>query len=114
MDGNKHYRFISYNTPNLLLVQNRPSSYGMWVPPTPWEQMDACATLAGSYGLVTRTYTFGLGYQQHITGLRTYYEPAFVAFDHALAAARKYGIRLIIPILNDHQGGKLKSSIIKE
>lgn len=76
----------------------------MWIPPTPWEQLDAAASIAGFAGLVTRTYTLGMGYQQHVTGYRTYYEPAWVAFDNALAAARKYGIRLIIPLVNDHNG----------
>ena len=107
MDGASVFRFASLNTPNLILVQDRPSTNGMWVPPTLWEQLDATATLAGLGGRVTRTYTLGIGYKQHVTALRTYYEPAFVAMDNAIAAAAKYGIRLIIPILNNNKG-KLK------
>jgi hypothetical protein len=53
---------------------------------------------------VTRTYTLGFGKLQHVTALRTYYEPAFVSLDHAVAAAKKYNIRLIIPIINNHKG----------
>jgi endo-1,4-beta-mannosidase len=34
-----------------------------------------------------------------------YYEPAWVAMDNALDIARKYRIRLFIPIINNHNGG---------
>jgi mannan endo-1,4-beta-mannosidase len=34
-----------------------------------------------------------------------FYQPAWVAMDYALDIARKFKIRLIIPIINNHNGG---------
>ena len=92
------------NTADFLMLQDRPSSYFRFIPPEPWEQLDAAATVAGFYGQVTRSYTLGIGPGLHITGVRTYNEAAFVGIDQALAAARKYGIRVIIPLINNHKG----------
>jgi mannan endo-1,4-beta-mannosidase len=96
------FKWISYNIPNLLLLEGVTDE---WIPPTPYEQESAILALVGSYGRVARTYTLGFGPHYHMTGLGMYYEPAWVAFDNALAIARKYKIRLIIPLLNNHNGG---------
>lgn len=76
-----------------------------WVIPTTWEQEEAIASIAMMSGRVIRGYTLAVGSAYHITGIRTYYEPAFVALDNAIALARKYGVRLIIPLINNHWGG---------
>ncbi|KAL2916035.1 hypothetical protein HK105_204459 [Polyrhizophydium stewartii] len=133
------FRWISYNVPNLLMVEDRPpvvdgyplcrrqvddpssGDNGMffgdedgrtclvpsngqnaweWVLPDPWEQEDAIRTVAGAGGKVIRTYTLGIGPKYHIVGPNKFNEAAFVAMDNALAIARKYGIRLIVPFIN--------------
>jgi hypothetical protein len=76
-----------------------------WVIPTPYEQEDAILSISGSGGQVARTYTLGFGPKYHVTGPNSFYEPAFVAMDHALALARKHFVRLIIPLVNNHDGG---------
>lgn len=76
-----------------------------WVPPTPQEQEDAILTVKGAFGRVIRTYTLGFGPFHHIQAPNTFYEPAFVAMDHALALARIHKIRLVIPIINNHFKG---------
>jgi hypothetical protein len=76
-----------------------------WIIPTPWEQEDAIMSIAGSGGQVARTYTLGFGKNYHVISPGTYNEEAFVAMDHAIALARKHRIRLIIPFINNHDGG---------
>jgi hypothetical protein len=76
-----------------------------WVIPTPEEQEDAILAVKGSGGRVIRTYTLGMGRMHHIQAPNSFYEPAFIAMDHALALARKHGIRLVIPLINNHNGG---------
>ncbi|KAJ3306373.1 hypothetical protein HDV03_005340 [Kappamyces sp. JEL0829] len=76
-----------------------------WVPPTPAEQEDAILAVKGAEGRVIRTYTLGFGERHHVQDIGRYYEPAWVAMDHALALARKHQIRLVVPIVNNHNGG---------
>ena len=151
MDGNSVFRWVSYNVPNLLLLEDRPPclygfpvcrrevskpavdsngySYGLeegkscivpkneridgsqWVIPNPWEQEDAIQSVSAVAGRVIRTYTLAVGPTYHICGIRTYFEPAFVAIDNALAIARKHRIRLMIPIINNHWGGDSNKSM---
>lgn len=100
-DNGTLFRFISYNVPNYLLLEGRGSE---WVAPTPYEQDDAMRSISGSFGQVARTYTLGFGPNYHISGPGKYNEDAFIAFDHGLAIARDNGIRLIIPLVNNHWG----------
>ncbi|KAJ3081743.1 hypothetical protein HK102_002162 [Quaeritorhiza haematococci] len=72
----------------------------VWVTPDPYEQDDAIKSISGLGGQVTRMFTLGAGPEYHITDVRTYNETNFVAIDHALAAAARYGVRIIIPLLN--------------
>ncbi|RKO87074.1 glycoside hydrolase superfamily [Blyttiomyces helicus] len=113
-EGDRPFRFISVNVPNLLLIEDRPDRWkggdGRWALPDPYEQYDALLTVKGLHGRVVRTYTLGFGPFYHVEGIRTYNEPCFVAFDHALAIARSLGVRLIIPLLNNHNGGDAKRS----
>jgi hypothetical protein len=103
-DGNAPFRFISYNLPNLFLIEDKPGMKGTYLPPHPSEQLDAMATIAGSYGRVARSYTLAAGYGHHVPAIGTYNETAFLAMDHAIAAAKKHDVRLIIPLVNNHNG----------
>ncbi|KAI8592335.1 glycoside hydrolase superfamily [Geranomyces variabilis] len=113
-EGDVPFRFISFNVPSLLLLEDRPDTDG-WIPPDPYEQHDALLSIAHLGGRVTRSYTLGVGDNYHITGPRTYNERAFVAMDHALAIARNVRVRLIIPLINNHwgsdDGGKTDPSV---
>ena len=150
-DGNKRFRWASYNVPNLLLLEDRNNTgqflygfpickfavsnpsfdsngygYGVengesciipkngesdppeankWICPTPDEQEDAILSVKGSGGQVIRTYTLGFGSNYHVRGPGSFNEKAFVAMDNALAIARKHRIRLVIPFINNHDGG---------
>jgi mannan endo-1,4-beta-mannosidase len=73
-----------------------------WVPPAALEQEDAILSIKGAEGRVIRTYCLGFGPRHHVTGLDQYYEPAWVAFDNALALCRTHGVKLIVPIINNH------------
>ena len=103
-DGAKQIRFVSWNIPGFIMLMDRPSSYYRRIPPDPWEQNDAMLTMAGFKVPVARSFMPGFGKDQHVTAARTYNEVAFVAMDHAIAAARRHKIRLIIPIINNHKG----------
>ncbi|KAJ1334320.1 hypothetical protein BSLG_008155 [Batrachochytrium salamandrivorans] len=73
-----------------------------WVVPDPREQEDAIKSIAGAGGRVTRSYTLGFGPKYHMMGPGQFNEDAFVAMDHALALCRKYGVRLIVPLVNQN------------
>ena len=86
------------------MLEDRPSTHFTFIPPDVWEQIDAAATVAGFEGRVARTYTLGFGPGQHVTAPRTYNAQALLAMDNAIAAAKRYNIRLIIPLINNHKG----------
>ncbi|KAH9276485.1 hypothetical protein BASA83_001186 [Batrachochytrium salamandrivorans] len=73
-----------------------------WVIPDPREQEDAIKSIAGAGGRVTRSYTLGFGPKYHMMGPGQFNEDAFVAMDHALALCRKYGVRLVVPLVNQN------------
>lgn len=103
-DGDEPFRFVSYNVPNLFLIEDKPGLKGTYLPPHPYEQQDAMATIAGSHGRVARSYTLAAGYGHHVPEIGTYNETAFLAMDHAIAAAKQHNVRLIIPLVNNHNG----------
>ncbi|KAI8827228.1 glycoside hydrolase superfamily [Fimicolochytrium jonesii] len=105
LENDRPFRFITFNVPNLLLIEDRPGQQGTFLIPDTFEQHDALYTISQLGGRVARTYTLGVGEKYHITGPRTYNEEAFVALDHALAIARNVRVRLIIPLINNHWGG---------
>lgn len=76
-----------------------------WLVPTVLEQEDAILSIKGANGRVIRTYTMGFGNRHHFTSPTGTYEPAFRAMDNAIALAAKHGVRLIIPFINNHNGG---------
>lgn len=86
-----------------------PRNSYLWIPPTPAEQEDAVLAIKGMGGRVIRTYTLGFGpvYHANIPSPSSpieFYEPVWVAFDNAIAMARKHGIRLIVPLINHYWG----------
>ena len=111
-NGDSVFRFISFNVPNLhLLEDNFPfTQQNNWTLPTSFEIRDAMQSVTDAGGTVIRIYCLRIQRRfepefvpKHVIGWRTYYEPAFLVMDTILAYAREYNIRLIIPFLEGPQ-----------
>lgn len=110
------FRFISYNVPNLHLIEDHPSG---WTAPTEFEQTDALESIYQIGGRVARIYCFsvqkptddtitaskkhfrasaGLGTDDVVIELN---ERLFVALDRAIAIAGPLGVRIIIPFIDN-------------
>ncbi len=107
-NGDSIFRFVSFNVPNLhLLEDNFPfSEQNNWALPTSFEIKDAMQSVVDAGGTVIRQYCLRIHrshepefFPKHLTAWRTFYEPAFLVMDTILALANSYGIRLIFPIL---------------
>lgn len=117
MDGNKPFRFISFNIPNLLIIEdNMPfTETNAWRLPDAFELQDALATVQQMGGTVVRTYSIPVwrgddppAESSYLLGVDQYNENAFRTFDLALKLANENGVRLIIPLVNNWkwQGGR--------
>ncbi|MGA9779760.1 MAG: cellulase family glycosylhydrolase [Limisphaerales bacterium] len=117
MDGNKPFRFISFNIPNLLIVEDDVPFTGTnpWRLPDEFELQDALATGHQMGGTVVRTYSIPVWRgddppteSSYVLGVDQYNENAFRTFDLALKLANANGVRLIIPLVNNWkwQGGR--------
>lgn len=107
-DGIKPWRFISFNIPNLHLLEDDFAfqSTNNWSLPTTFEIRDALRSVQLAGGTVIRIYCLRVQKNneptlppKYITALKTYDENSFVVLDTVLALAHAYGIRLIIPFL---------------
>ena len=107
-DGDKEFRFVSFNVPNLHLIEDDFSftHTNNWVLPTSFEIRDAMESVMDAGGTVIRQYCLRIQRNgeppfmpKHVPAWRTYFEPAFLVMDTVLALANEYGIRLIIPFL---------------
>ena len=101
-DGAYPYRFVSFNVPNLHIIEDPD-----WHLPDPWEQRDAVQSVDQMGGTVIRIYTLSVGSSgsdtpRHVTAPGEFSEDLFVALDHAVAEARERCIRLIIPLVDQH------------
>ncbi|HUA39085.1 MAG TPA: cellulase family glycosylhydrolase [Candidatus Sulfopaludibacter sp.] len=117
MDGNQPFRFISFNIPNLLIVEdNVPfTETNAWRLPDEFELQDALATVRQMGGTVVRTYSIPVwrgddppAESSYVLGIDRYNETAFRTCDLALKLANENGVRLIIPLVNNWkwQGGR--------
>ncbi|HXI69649.1 MAG TPA: cellulase family glycosylhydrolase [Verrucomicrobiae bacterium] len=116
-DGNKAFRFISLDVPNLLIVEdNVPfTEENPWRLPDPFEINDALETLQQLGGTVTRSYVITVvktndlpGTPRHVLAPGKFNEAAFPTLDQVLASATQTGVRLIIPFVDNWawQGGR--------
>jgi mannan endo-1,4-beta-mannosidase len=117
MDGDREFRFVSFNVPTLLFVEDemafaQTNPYGL---PSEYELRDLYATVAAMGGRVVRAYTipvrnrrFPANAVTYVEGPGEFNEDAFRVMDLALALAREYGIRVIVPLVNNWQwmGGR--------
>ncbi|SEA90779.1 hypothetical protein SAMN02910384_02695 [Pseudobutyrivibrio sp. ACV-2] len=98
MDGGEELKFISLNYPQATSDNS-------------WEHANAMKTIKAMGGNVTRTYTIPVangfnGAKAYVTGVDengklTFNEDALNELDDVLAQANKYGVRVIIPLV-DH------------
>ena len=115
-DGEQPFRFISFNIPNLQLVEDNfaPGAKTAWAWPNEFELNDALASIRQMGGTVARTYVLSvrregsdMGDHVYVRGPGDFNEEAFRSLDLALEAANKQGVRLIIPLVDNWkwQGG---------
>jgi hypothetical protein len=116
-EGDRPFRFISFNIPNLLLIEdNVPFGETLpWRLPDRFELTDALATVNQMGGTVVRSYVISVlrtndapNEPKHVLGPNKFNEEAFRAMDLALQVANEQGIRLIIPLVDNWvwQGGR--------
>lgn len=116
-DGDADFRFIAFNVPTLFYVEDE-MAFGVTNPyglPTEFELRDLFQTVVDTGGRVVRAYTIPVRNRNFPPESITYVEApgefneeAFRAMDLALALAGEYGVRVIIPLVNNWQwmGGR--------
>ncbi len=116
-DGEKEFRFLSLNIPNLLIVEdNVPfAEENPWRLPDKFEINDALETLQALGGTVTRSYVITVvktndlpSTPRHVLAPGKFNEEAFRTLDEVLAAANRTGVRVVIPFVDNWawQGGR--------
>ncbi|HKI69662.1 MAG TPA: cellulase family glycosylhydrolase [Verrucomicrobiae bacterium] len=117
MEGDHPFRFISFDIPNLLMIEdNMPfTETNPWRLPNQFEIRDALATLRQMGGTVARTYVLtvarpgqGPEVPNYVLGPGKFNERAFRTLDRVLQIANEEGVRLIIPLVDNWvwQGGR--------
>jgi mannan endo-1,4-beta-mannosidase len=115
-EGDKPFRFISVNIPNLQLVEDNfaPGAKTAWTWPNEFELTDALESVRQMGGTVVRTYVLSvrragsdMGEHVYVRGPGDFNEEAFRALDLALEIANRKGVRVIIPLVDNWkwQGG---------
>jgi hypothetical protein len=109
-DGDAPFRFISWNIPNLHVIEDRfdAAATNPWCLPDRFEVTDALSTVRQMGGTVVRTYTLSVVRGEDPPPSASYVlcpgkfnETAFRALDMVLQTANEQGIRLIIPLVNN-------------
>jgi mannan endo-1,4-beta-mannosidase len=110
MDGDKVFRFLSWNIPNLQLIEDNVSftELNPWRLPNEFELVDALSTVRQMGGTVVRTYVISVlrtndspNQPKHVLGPGKFNEEAFRSLDIAVKVANEQGIRLIIPLVDN-------------
>jgi mannan endo-1,4-beta-mannosidase len=115
-EGEKLFRFISVNVPNLLLVEDNfaPGAKSAWDWPNEFELTDALESVRQMGGTVVRTYVLSvrregsdMGEHVYVRGPGDFNEEAFRTLDLLLEVANRKGVRVIIPLVDNWkwQGG---------
>lgn len=110
MDGDREYRFISFNIPNLHIIEDQMpfDEINAWRLPDTYELNDVLESVAQMGGQVVRIYTITVkrpddlpGTPKHVLGPGEFNEEAFKSLDNMMAIAAKHGIRVIIPLIDN-------------
>jgi len=108
-DGDKIFRFISFNIPNLHYVED-DVRFDQSMPfrfPDAFEIDDALGSIEQIGGQVVRIYALAVkkpddpaDMPRYILGPGKFNEEAFVVLDQVIAAANRHHVRLIIPFID--------------
>jgi len=110
MDGGQPFRFISFDIPNLQMIEDNVPFTGTnpWRLPDEFELTDALATVRQMGGTVVRTYVISVirtndlpGTPRHVLGPGKFNEETFRELDLAIKIANEQGVRLIIPLVDN-------------
>ncbi len=110
MEGDREYRFISFNIPNLHLVEDNMTfeATNEWRFPDEFEITDALETIKQMGGRVARTYVISICRKSgpnpipcHVKKPGEFNEEAFRALDKVLEIANRTGVRVIIPFVDN-------------
>jgi hypothetical protein len=110
IEGDKEYRFISFNIPNLHLVEDNMAfeATNEWRFPDEFEISDALSTIKQMGGRVARTYVISICKKIgpnpipcHVKHPGEFNEDAFRALDKVLEVANRVGVRVIIPMVDN-------------
>ncbi len=111
-DGDCEFRFISFNIPNLMVIEDAYefTEPNPWRWPDEYELEDALESIRQIGGQVVRTYVVSvrregsdMGEHLHVLGPGEFNEDAFRALDKLIEVAGRKGIRLIIPLVDQHK-----------
>lgn len=128
VEGGKPFRFISWNIPNLHLVEDnvpfeldgpgaKPNAVLGWRWPDRFEITDALSTVRQMNGRVARIYVLSVQRTQdstniprHVLAPGRFNEEGFRALDQVLKIANEQGVRLIIPFVDNWHwwGGRVQ------
>jgi mannan endo-1,4-beta-mannosidase len=110
MEGSKEYRFISFNIPNLHLVEDNMAfeATNEWRFPDEFEITDALQSIKQMGGRVARMYVISICKKDgpnpipcHVRKPGEFNEEAFRALDKVLEIANRTGVRVIIPLVDN-------------
>ena len=110
MEGEKQYRFISFNIPNLHLVEDNMAfeAQNEWRFPDEFEITDALTTIKAMGGRAARTYVISICKKTgpnaipcHVKEPGDFNEDTFRALDKVLEVANRVGVRVIIPFVDN-------------
>ena len=110
MDGPAEYRFMSFNIPNLHMIEDQMpfDEIQAWRLPDTYELRDAFASIQQLGGQVVRTYVITVQRPddlpqtpKHVLGPGVFNEAAFRSLDTLMALASEYGVRVILPFVDN-------------
>ena len=110
MEGSKEYRFISFNIPNLHVVEDNMAfeATNEWRFLDEFEITDALTTIKQMGGRATRMYVLSICRKEgpnpvpcHVKRPGEFNEEAFRALDKVLDIANRVGVRVIIPLVDN-------------
>ncbi len=109
-DGANEFRFISFNIPNLLEIEDNVAftNENPWRLPDQFEINDALESVRQLGGTVARTYVITVertndtpDIPRHVLATGNFDERSFRVLDTVLATANRVGVRLIIPLVDN-------------
>lgn len=109
-DGQREFRFVSWNIPNLHNIEDAFEFLGRtpWRWPDAYETRDALDSVQQMGGQVARTYVLAvkrrdgdMGENVHVLGPGRFNERAFEVLDLVLETARERGVRVIVPLVDN-------------